>query len=110
MPLFRCSQCGVVDNTAMGTYWMAVFKKPSGEPPLCTECDPTIGKWHGAFPRSHADEEFVGGDGRRYRWVVDVSEKLPNILKEVEVDPQPAEKKLTPAQRRRASTKKPPRN
>jgi len=49
MPLFICSECGCVDNTAMGNYWMDVYG--DNRPPLCTECDPRIKKWHGRFPK-----------------------------------------------------------
>ena len=47
MPLFKCSKCGCVENTACYNYWMRVHKKE----PLCSECDPEIGKWHGHFPK-----------------------------------------------------------
>jgi hypothetical protein len=50
MSLFRCSKCGCVENTALSRYWMREEK-----PPLCSECDPEIGKWHGAFPKEDAD-------------------------------------------------------
>ncbi len=61
MPLFECSKCHVVDNTAMGNFWVDVMmdKKPA----LCTECDPDIGKWHGKFPRTSM-EEYVGRFGK----------------------------------------------
>jgi hypothetical protein len=50
MPLFECSRCHCVENTALSNYWTDVHleKKPA----LCSECDPQIGKWHGAFPRT----------------------------------------------------------
>lgn len=47
MPLFKCEQCGVVENTACGDYWCAEKK-------LCSQCSPEIGKWHGRFPRTDA--------------------------------------------------------
>jgi hypothetical protein len=47
MPLFNCSKCGVVENTALGEYW---YNKAKGKPVLCSECGE--GKWHGRFPRS----------------------------------------------------------
>lgn len=46
MSLFRCSECGCVENTASSLYWVRAVDK---EPPLCSECDPKIGKWHGLF-------------------------------------------------------------
>ena len=49
MPLFECSKCSTVDNTALGNFWShAIMDR---KPALCTACDPTIGKWHGRFPR-----------------------------------------------------------
>ncbi len=66
MPLFKCTSCGCVENTAISGYWsqQLVFNarlaketrpppKLSGKPwaPLCSECNPDIGKWHGQFPK-----------------------------------------------------------
>ena len=51
MSLFKCTECGVVENTATSGYW---FRR--GATPLCSQCDPNIGKWHGIFPRQDADE------------------------------------------------------
>lgn len=48
MPLFNCSKCGVVENTALGAYWL---EKARGEPTLCSEC--STGKWHGTFSKSY---------------------------------------------------------
>lgn len=47
MPLFNCSRCGVVENTALGDYWNARRK---GKPVLCSEC--ADGVWHGMFGKS----------------------------------------------------------
>lgn len=54
MPLFECSKCRCVDNTALGNYWWDVThdKKPA----LCAECDPAIGVWHGEFPKITAKD------------------------------------------------------
>jgi hypothetical protein len=41
MPLFECSHCGNLDNTALGHYWGAI------DAPMCTRC--FTGKWHGKF-------------------------------------------------------------
>lgn len=49
MPLFKCSQCGHIDNTAMTNYWRRVHDDKL--PGLCSLCDPEIGKWHGKFAR-----------------------------------------------------------
>lgn len=59
MPLFECSSCHVVDNTALTHY---AIRRAQKKPPLCSQCDPAIGKWHGAFPRQSM-EEFVAKHG-----------------------------------------------
>lgn len=51
MPLFKCEQCGVVENTALSNYWDSLLEK---KPKLCSQCDPDIGEWHGQFPRTLA--------------------------------------------------------
>jgi hypothetical protein len=48
MALFRCVKCGCEEDTALCHYWLARLKEA---PPLCSACDPKIGKWHGEFPR-----------------------------------------------------------
>jgi len=48
MTKFKCSKCGCGENTALCNYWQTHSK---GEPDLCSECDPLINKWHGAFPK-----------------------------------------------------------
>ncbi len=50
MPLFKCSKCGAMENTALGHFWMPHHH---GEPVLCSECHE--GKWHGRFPKEDAD-------------------------------------------------------
>lgn len=47
MPLFHCSKCKVVENTALGCYW---YEKAKGKPVLCSKCGK--GKWHDRFPRT----------------------------------------------------------
>jgi hypothetical protein len=42
MPLFVCSKCKAVENTAVGAYW-------GKDESLCSECDE--GKWHGHFKK-----------------------------------------------------------
>lgn len=54
MPLFECSKCGTVDNTALTNFWWDV--KQEKKPALCSECDPAIGKWHGKFRKSTVAE------------------------------------------------------
>ena len=61
MPLFACSQCGVIDNTALPSdYWYRVNVEKKA--PLCTEC--LDGAWHGEFPRQTPDEAGLVPDDR----------------------------------------------
>jgi len=46
MSIFKCSKCGCAENTALCRYWLR-----KEEEPLCSECDPKIGKWHNCFPK-----------------------------------------------------------
>lgn len=65
MPLFECTKCKTIDNTALdGNYWMAQLNK---EPALCTEC--VTGEWHGEFDKEQlTGSDFVlGSDGYVYR-------------------------------------------
>jgi hypothetical protein len=48
MATFRCGKCGCSDDTALCNYWSARVRDMS---PVCSACDPKIGKWHGQFPR-----------------------------------------------------------
>lgn len=70
MPVFMCSKCGCIENTAVSNYWTrnmhhTGLNKPDN-PPLCSECDPEIGKWHGRFEKKSAIGLFVGEDGFLY--------------------------------------------
>lgn len=68
MPIFRCSKCGCGDNTALGNYWVQQLDAhKNGQPftPLCTECDPAIGRWHWKFQKAPLDESRIGPDGFR---------------------------------------------
>lgn len=48
MPLYICTKCGVIDNTATGgNYWWEDNKKKV----LCCEC--YTGKWHGLFKKEY---------------------------------------------------------
>ena len=61
MPLFKCSKCGCCENTALSNYWWTVFQEK--KPPLCSECDPEIGKWHEHFtkrPFTEEDKKYSG--------------------------------------------------
>jgi len=48
MSLFQCSKCGCAEDTALCHYWSARLQ---GTAPICSACDPKIGKWHGEFER-----------------------------------------------------------
>jgi hypothetical protein len=63
MPLFKCSKCGVIENTATTSYWFDVHCE--GKPALCSECHPDIGVWHGEFKRTLVSDTdlVVGSDG-----------------------------------------------
>lgn len=52
MPLFVCSICHCVDNTATSNYWLDVGGLHRAKrPPRCAQCDPEIGQWHDKFQR-----------------------------------------------------------
>jgi hypothetical protein len=48
MSRFQCTECGCAEDTALCHYWAARIREVA---PLCSACDPAIGKWHGEFPR-----------------------------------------------------------
>lgn len=64
MPNFRCEQCGCVENTASSGYWSRRDEKDQRA--LCTQCDPTIKKWHGMFKRMSAKGLVLASDGFLY--------------------------------------------
>lgn len=74
MPLFMCSACRSVENTALSNYWTRFFGKESRAargvldlpPALCSACDPDIARWHGEFERRSAVGLVVGKDGFLY--------------------------------------------
>jgi hypothetical protein len=51
MPLFPCKKCNCIEDTALSHYWSARLRQTAA---VCSACDPTIGKWHGEFPRESA--------------------------------------------------------
>jgi len=53
MSLFKCSQCGCIKNTAVGDYWVKVYKEKKD--PLCSEC--STGEWHGLFLKETPEEK-----------------------------------------------------
>lgn len=48
MAKFVCENCRCLDNPGLCFYWVSEKK-------LCTECDPRIGVWHGAFRKRKWD-------------------------------------------------------
>ena len=83
MPLFCCSQCGCVENTAMSNYWQAVDKSKA----LCSECDPAIKQWHNQFPKRSANGMLVDQNGHLWSQETIVAGRLPtscNIVSEVQ--------------------------
>lgn len=64
MPLFQCSNCGCIENTALSDYWWRTECEKL--PALCSECE--SGKWHGEFAKKSAVElrYNIGEDGFIY--------------------------------------------
>lgn len=53
MPVFVCSRCKHLENTATSRYVELVM---TGADPLCSECD--SGSWHGKFERTAYDPKL----------------------------------------------------
>ena len=51
MPLFVCSKCKTIENTALCRYWFRENK----EKPLCSDCDPKMRSWHNRFSKEKFD-------------------------------------------------------
>lgn len=69
MPLFKCEQCGTVENTACSNYWVRSYGLKEGTPTppaLCSACDPEIQEWHGMFDQEPATGYMLGADGFLY--------------------------------------------
>ena len=64
MSLFECTKCHCVENTTTCNYW--IDSDRDGKDPLCSECDPKIGKWHGIFNKNPAKGMMIGEDGFLY--------------------------------------------
>lgn len=64
MPIYQCSKCGCIENTASGRYWSQVYLLK--EKALCSECDPKVKKWHGRFEKISAKGMAIGEDGFLY--------------------------------------------
>jgi len=63
MPLFQCSNCGAVENTALSRYW----NRRGDEDPFCSPCDPNVNGWHGIEKRdAFKDGYWLGNDGFLY--------------------------------------------
>jgi hypothetical protein len=61
--LFRCENCGCVENTATGDYWSRRQRKSGDHRALCSECSPNGGKWHGRFPKQSANGWRIDASG-----------------------------------------------
>lgn len=66
MSIFVCEECGCIENTALSSFWMRNGNGRTGQA-LCSACDPTIGRWHGMFPRRQYDPtidrpQFMDGE------------------------------------------------
>ena len=71
MSLFKCEECGCVENTATSRYWFRNHDGAIGRA-LCSECDPNIGRWHRVFPKRDADAEgyrLIPGSEHFIEWV-----------------------------------------
>jgi hypothetical protein len=80
MPLFMCSKCGSVDNTATSGYWAQQANAyVAGVPltPKCSACNPEIGAWHNQFPRRRA--EGFKQDRRGFIYSPDEIEKFGQL-------------------------------
>lgn len=62
MPLFQCTKCRCIENTAVCGYNWLMDKSKA----LCSECDPEFGKWHGIFEKKSAIGLYLGNDGFLY--------------------------------------------
>ena len=61
MPLFACEKCNTIENTALSAYW----RRGDG-PSLCSECDPSIARWHGVFAKQSATGYSLTSEGFIY--------------------------------------------
>jgi len=58
MPLYECSKCGAIENTATGGYWsqqLDAMDSKTEFKPKCSEC--ITGTWHGLFAKRNAKAE-----------------------------------------------------
>jgi hypothetical protein len=78
MPLFSCSSCKCIENTACCNYWDDVI---SNKPVLCSECDPEIKKWHGTFEKRSAVGMCVDNKGHLWSQENVESKTFPKHIK-----------------------------
>ncbi|MCC6775610.1 MAG: hypothetical protein IT537_03080 [Hyphomicrobiales bacterium] len=66
MPLYMCTRCGSVENTALGEYWRQEIEAHENGKPLEPKCSACIegGAWHGQFERRRADGYVSDAAGR----------------------------------------------
>ena len=64
MPLFQCSECGCVEDTALCNFWSARLRQT---PAVCSACDPRIAKWHGQFFKEPA-QDWVTDERGFLKW------------------------------------------
>lgn len=73
MPLFKCTGCGCVENTALSGYWGQQLDCADAEghvtgfEPKCSDCNPEIGQWHDRFPKRGVTGYKLGADGFLYK-------------------------------------------
>lgn len=88
MPLYCCEDCGCVENTALGFYWLRTSELWPEEfrgKQLCSECGPLLyadgepsdfGKWHGRFEKKSATGYLIDNWG--FLWPPDMDlSRLP---------------------------------
>jgi hypothetical protein len=81
MSIYRCTRCDVIENTALGGYWMQqleAHKAGTKHEPLCSQCDPSIGEWHGKFPRQGVTPDYVQ-DARGFLWKPEHAKTVPHL-------------------------------
>lgn len=75
MPLYECSNCHAVENTALTNFWGDHIGQE--KPALCSECDPAIGKWHGKFEKINIADYRVRFPDSAVRFTVPPTAQTP---------------------------------
>lgn len=57
--LFKCANCHLIENTATSNYHLRF----PGDPELCAECDPLIGKHHKRFTKKNCEGYYIDDSG-----------------------------------------------